>query len=163
MLSVTRGKEDSKVGRYKFMGFIKKTKYENIYEWAQKGEGSCFYCKEDKPIDKKFIGEKGICNECADAFKIGQIGADRHAIEHLSPDFKNHKEAVQWLLEHGANLEYKYKSNGIYFYDCINNEKAYKAMQEEIEKNGFAAMNEESMYSYNSVEISEDGHIHIVY
>lgn len=146
------------------MPFQIKKEYENIYEWVSGGPGTCFYCKEDKPIEIKLIGDKGICNECVAAFKIGNIGADRHAIEHLSPDFKSHSQAKKWLEEHGAKLVFKYKSDGTYFYDCINDEKRYKAFQEKLKKDGFVPIgSKEDLFSSNSVEISEDGFIHIIY
>jgi hypothetical protein len=81
----------------------------------------------------------------------------------LATGFNTHDEAKKWLEDHGADLEFKYKEDGIYFYNCINNEAAYLKMHEALAKNGFMAADREIMESYNSVEISEDGGIHIIY
>ncbi len=145
------------------MGFTKKTKYENIFEWYKLASGTCFYCNEVKPINIPLINDKGICDDCAKAFTIGHIGTDRHAIAQLATGLKSHKQAKKWLEDHGADLQFKYSDNGIYFYDCINNKAAYLKMHEALANNGFAAADREVMESYNSVEISSDGGIHIIY
>ena len=126
---------------------MKKIHYESIYDWIDSGKGTCFYCYQDKPIAIVLIGEKGICQECIDSFKIGHFGADRHVIGHLC-DVTTHKKAVAWIKKFGGKLDFEYSSDIGYdgevimchFYSGIN-------------KDG----------STNPVQISDDGSIHIVY
>lgn len=149
------------------MSFKKKTEYENLYDWAKSGEGTCFYCKEDKSINHLFnvmgIGDdKGICDDCAKDFTIGQMGADRHAVHALSPEFKTHGEARDWLKSKGAVLMETGYEDGTYFYKAINNMEAFKK-ELGLRKKGIYEIDDEILYATNSVEISEDGRIHIIY
>lgn len=142
----------------------KKKRYENIYSWNESGEGTCFYCKIDKPIEIELIGNKGICEECLNDFEIGNVGADRHVIQHIIPEFDTYKDVVKWFEDKGIKMIFKTKIDDTYIYDAINNESKYKEYQELLVSDGIIPMNEEFMYSSNSVEISKDGKsIHIIY
>ena len=83
------------------MLFRKKKTYEDVYKWRRQNNGTCFYCYEDKPVAYAFVGEKGICQECLDHFKIGHAGADRHVITYLTNGLTSHEETVEWLKKHG--------------------------------------------------------------
>lgn len=90
------------------MTFKKKIKYENMYNWAGADQGSCFYCKEDKPLAFSFFAgvQRGICQDCLDQFEIGNVGADRHVIEHVlhEQNFTTREDVVQWFKAHGVEL-----------------------------------------------------------
>lgn len=124
---------------------MKKTHYENIYDWVNSGKGTCFYCYQDKPIALKLMGDgKGVCQECIDNFKIGHFGADRHVIGHLC-DAKTHKQAVAWIRKHGGKLV-----------------DTGDTMDTEFGK-WFFYTGTSSGGDCNRVEICEDGTIHIIY
>lgn len=142
----------------------KKTKYESIFSWYEKEEGTCFYCRKDKPVEIKLIGDKGICKDCLNEFEIGNVGADRHVINHIMPKFNSYKDVVKWFENKGVKMVFHSKIEDTYIYDAINNESKYKEFQELLALGGIIPTNEELMYSSNSVEISEDGRsIHIIY
>jgi len=142
----------------------KKHGYENIFRWNESGEGTCFYCKGDKPVEIELIGEKGICKECLDNFEIGNIGADRHVIEQIMPEFDNYKDVVEWLENKGIKMIFNNKIEDTYIFDAINNESKYKEYKELLKSGGIVSMNREFMESSNSIEISEDGKsVHIIY
>ena len=90
------------------MTFKKKVKYENMYNWAGADQGSCFYCKEDKDLAFSFFAgvQRGICPDCLAEFAIGNVGADRHVIEHLLKvaELKSREAVIAWFQEHGVTL-----------------------------------------------------------
>jgi len=123
----------------------RKTYYENIYDWVKSEKGTCFYCYQDKPITIALIGEKGICQECIDTFKIGHFGADRHVIGHLC-NATTHKKAVAWIRKHGGKLT-----------------DTGDSMETEFGKWYFYLGTSTNGEEQNRVEICEDGAIHIIY
>lgn len=142
----------------------KKIKYENIYSWSQSDEGTCFYCKKDKPITAKLLGDKGICDDCLHDFEIGNVGADRHVLEKIMPEFNSHEEVAEWFEKMNVKMVLNDIIDDTYIYHAINDEKTYNDFRNKMKENGYAPLSEEYMYSYNSVEISEDGKIiHIIY
>lgn len=147
--------------------FKKKEQYENIYEWAESEDGTCFYCKEDKPVAEKLIGDKGICKECLDAFEIGHIGADHTLLGIIMPTFCTYWDAEKWLNAYGAGI----KMVDILDYDadetiCIYHQIRDKAAYEAGIKGLIAGSLIDGlsfMESYNTVEISLCGNVHILY
>jgi hypothetical protein len=123
----------------------KKTKYENIFDWASKTDANCFYCnqKHDDLALQLLSGGKGICKSCLDSFEIGHLSTDRHVIHQLMPDFKSRDEAKSWFEKYGKIVLDDVIDGGdqkVYLYDFIN------------------ANNDTTR-----LEILEDGSIHIVY
>ena len=150
------------------MLFRKKTTYENIYKWHRSNNGTCFYCYEDKPVAVPFIGEKGICQECLDHFKIGHVGSDRHLIAHLTKDIHSHEDAVQWLKKHGVKLAPTGHGENVHFYMAINNQGLFNTYHEFIYGNDDLStlssdVVKRIMDSYNDIEIYQDGEIRIIY
>ena len=104
------------------MLFRKKKTYEDVYKWRRQNNGTCFYCYEDTPVAYAFVGEKGICQECLDHFKVGHVGADRHVIAHLTIGIHSHKDAVTWLKKHGVKLAPSGgQKENVHYYMAINN------------------------------------------
>lgn len=151
------------------MAFQKKTKYENIHTWVSDGKGTCFYCYDDKPVALKLIGEKGICQECLDNFKIGNLAADWHVVSKLFPGFESYSEVSDWLKSLGAELEFIGEvTEDTVAYNVINNKEAYReylwrvAMGRSVGITGDELI--ELKNSFTRVEITKDGNgIRIVY
>lgn len=148
----------------------KKVKYENIYEWAKNGPGTCFYCKEDKPVALNLLGEKGICHECLDAFEIGNLAVDRHVVMKIMPRFADHYEAKEWFSNFGELrlVDTVRNSELWYLYDFVTKEQLAlpKPPVKEIAPGFIGYTPEAADYENNSktrLEISESGSVHIVY
>jgi hypothetical protein len=150
------------------MLFRKKKTYEDVYKWCRHKNGTCFYCYEDKPVAFAFAGEKGICQECLEHFKVGHAGTDRHVITHLTKSLHSHEETVEWLKKHGVKLAPNGQKNNIHYYMAINNLGTFNHYHDIIY--GCADINtvnrdtaERIMDSYNDIEIFKDGSIRIIY
>ena len=50
--------------------------------------------------------QRGICPDCLAEFAIGNVGADRHVIEHLLKvaELKSREAVIAWFQEHGVTL-----------------------------------------------------------
>ncbi|HEY3424674.1 MAG TPA: hypothetical protein VGL27_07755 [Negativicutes bacterium] len=150
------------------MKFRKKTTYENIYKWRRSNNGTCFYCYEDKPVAIPLVGEKGICQECLDQFKVGHVGTDRHVIAHLTRGIRNHQDAVDWLKKHGVKLAPNGHNDNVHFYMAINNPGNFNNYHDIIYGNDdTTAINSDIANkitdSYTDIEIFNDGEIRIIY
>jgi len=150
------------------MLFRTKKTYENCYKWHRQNNGTCFYCYEDNPIAYAFVGEKGICQECLDHFKIGHVGTDRHVITYLTNHCHSHKETVEWLKKHDLKLVPNGQKNSTHYYFGINNMGIFNNYCAIIY--GLTAIDtvnsatrEKIMDSYNEIEIFKDGGIRIIY
>lgn len=145
----------------------KKTGYENLYSWTKQSNANCFYCKkENQPLAHEFIEGKGICHSCLKDFEVGHLGTDRHVLHAIMPKFESHEEARDWLSQYGElvltdvlDIE---EDETVYKYHFINDKAAYEKTPQVL-PNGAMIPSEEWMQSYNDVEISSDGHIHIIY
>lgn len=141
-----------------------KTKYENIYDWSESGEGTCFYCKQDKDVAIKLIGDKGICKSCLDSFEVGRLSVDRHVLNHIMPEFKNAKEAINWFKK---NTPYRYDKKGEvndwYLYDCVYDEAVYKKHHAQLMSGELVGMTEDFMRMSDRIEFCKDGSVHIIY
>ena len=91
-------------------------------------------------------------------------------------DFKSHEEAVTYFKnKHGDNFVYAGsqfigKEDVVHFYDLILNEKAYYKGKKSIEEESFSYnLNADDgtdmnfTLSYQRVEITENGEIHMVH
>lgn len=150
------------------MLFRKKKTYEDVYKWRRQNNGTCFYCYEDKPVAYAFVGEKGICQECLDHFKIGHAGADRHVITYLTNGLTSHEETVEWLKKHGLKLTPNGQMNGVHYYFGINNMGIFNSYCAIIYGQvDIATVSNDTakkiMDSYNEIEIYRDGAIRIIY
>ena len=150
------------------MLFRKKKTYEDVYKWRRQNNGTCFYCYEDKPVAYAFVGEKGICQECLDHFKIGHAGADRHVITYLTNGLTSHEETVEWLKKHGLKLTPNGQMNGVHYYFGINNMGIFNSYCAIIYGQAdIATVSSDTakkiMDSYNEIEIYRDGAIRIIY
>ena len=150
------------------MLFRKKKTYEDVYKWRRQNNGTCFYCYEDKPVAYAFVGEKGICQECLDHFKIGHAGADRHVITYLTNGLTSHEETVEWLKKHGLKLAPNGLKNGVHYYFGINNMGIFNSYCAIIYGQvDIATVSSDTakkiMDSYNEIEIYRDGAIRIIY
>jgi len=150
------------------MLFRKKKTYEDVYKWRRQNNGTCFYCYEDKPVAYAFVGEKGICQECLDHFKVGHAGADRHVITHLTNGLTSHEETVEWLKKHGLKLAPNGQMNGVHYYFGINNMGIFNSYCAIIYGQvDIATVNSDTAKkikdSYNAIEIYKDGAIRIIY
>lgn len=150
------------------MLFRKKKTYEDVYKWRRHNNGTCFYCYEDKPIAHAFVGEKGICQECLDHFKVGHVGTDRHVITYLTKGLKSHEETVAWLKKHGLKLAPNGLMKDVHYYIGINNMGIFNTYCAIIY--GIADISTVSsdtakkiMDSYNDIAIFKDGSIRIIY
>ncbi len=150
------------------MLFRKKNTYENCYKWHRQNNGTCFYCYEDTPVAYAFVGEKGICQECLDHFKIGHVGTDRHIITYLTNPMHSHAETVACLKKYGLKLDPNGQKNGVHYYYGINNMGIFNNYCAIIY--GIIDINtvdkktkEKIMDSYNEIEIFKDGCIRIIY
>lgn len=147
---------------------FKKTVYESIFEWNDSNKGNCFYCKQFNQVEIQLIGQKGICKKCLDSFEIGNVGTDRHVIYQILPEFTNYKKVVEWFENMGIRMVLKdiidIDGMDTYIYDAINDEKKYNELQNKLKTKEILPFSKDSMYSSNSVEISENGqNIHIIY
>lgn len=150
------------------MLFRKKKTYEDVYKWRRQNNGTCFYCYEDKPVAYAFVGEKGICQECLDHFKVGHAGADRHVITYLTNGLTSHEETVEWLKKHGLKLTPNGQMNGVHYYFGINNMGIFNSYCAIIYGQvDIATVSSDTakkiMDSYNEIEIYRDGAIRIIY
>ncbi|MHC1715376.1 MAG: hypothetical protein AB9858_07345 [Acidaminococcaceae bacterium] len=150
------------------MLFRMKKTYEDVYKWRRQNNGTCFYCYEDKPVAYAFVGEKGICQECLDHFKIGHAGADRHVITYLTNGLTSHEETVEWLKKHGLKLTPNGQMNGVHYYFGINNMGRFNSYCAIIYGQvDIATVSSDTakkiMDSYNEIEIYRDGAIRIIY
>ena len=150
------------------MLFRKKKTYEDVYKWRRHNNGTCFYCYEDKPVAFAFAGEKGICQECLDQFKVGHAGTDRHVIAHLTKGLHSHGETVEWLKKHGVKLAPCGQKDNVYYYMAINNLGTFNHYHDIIYGNAdIKTVNSDTakrvMDSYNDIEIFKDGSIRIIY
>ena len=150
------------------MLFRKKKTYEDVYKWRRQNNGTCFYCYEDTPVAYAFVGEKGICQECLDHFKIGHAGADRHVITYLTNGLTSHEETVEWLKKHGLKLTPNGQMNGVHYYFGINNMGIFNSYCAIIYGQvDIATVSSDTakkiMDSYNEIEIYRDGAIRIIY
>ena len=150
------------------MQFRKKKTYEDVYKWRRHDNGSCFYCYEDKPVAYAFVGEKGICQECLDQFKIGHAGTDRHVIAYLTKSLKTHEETVEWLKKNGLKLMPNGRKNDVHHYIGVNNLGIFNSYcsiiydQVDISTIG-PNTTKKILDSYNDIEIFNDGSIRILY
>ena len=150
------------------MPFRKKETYEDVYKWRRHNNGTCFYCYEDKPVAYAFVGEKGICQECLDHFKVGHAGTDRHVITYLTNGMKSHEETVDWLKKHGLKLAPNGRMKDVHYYFGINNlgifnnycAIIYGLVDISTVDSATAKM---IVNSYNEIEIFKGGSIHIIY
>jgi hypothetical protein len=150
------------------MRFKKKTTYEDIYKWRRSNIGTCFYCYEDKPVAIPLIGEKGICQNCLDHFRIGHVGTDRHLIRHFTRSLHTHNETITWLKDHGVKLAPNGQSSNCHYYMAINNLEIFDRYYDIISGNGDAASLSSEVIkkiknSYTDIEIYNDGEIRIIY
>ena len=150
------------------MKFRKKTIYEDIYKWRRSNLGTCFYCYEDKPVAIPLVGEKGICQECLDHFRIGHVATDRHLITHLTKSLRTHDEAVDWLKKHGIKLAPTGQTDNCHYYMAINNPGTFDLYHDIIIGNGdlttlSSEVTKKIMNSYTDIEIFNDGEIRIIY
>lgn len=150
------------------MLFRKKKTYEDVYKWRRHKNGTCFYCYEDKPVAYAFVGEKGICKECLDQFKVGHAGTDRHVINYLTKGLKTHEETVEWLTKHGLKLSPNGKKKDVHYYIGINNLgifNNYCAIIYGVEDSSTISIDTQKkiMDSYNEIAIFKDGSIRIIY
>lgn len=150
------------------MVFRKKKAYEDIYKWRRSKNGSCFYCYEDKTVAVPLVGDKGICQECLDHFKIGHVATDRHLITHLTKGLRSHDETVLWLKKQGIKLAPTGEKDGIHSYMAINNPGIFThyyaivygaADLDTVDKNTRLKI----MDCYTDIEIFNDGDIRITY
>lgn len=91
------------------------------------------------------------------------------------PEFKSHDEARTWFKEKFGDNFFMVEimtvdDQKLYRYHLVTDRAAYDAFQKKqqaaMEKQGFYALQEEDMAGFmsnNTVEIFEDGSIHIVY
>ncbi len=150
------------------MKFRKKTIYEDIYKWRRSNLGTCFYCYEDKPVAISLVGEKGICQECLDHFRIGHVGTDRHLITHLTKSLRTHDEAVDWLKKQGVKFAPTGKNDSCHYYMAITNSGIFDFYHEFIYGNrDITTLSKEItkkiMNCYTDIEIYNDGEIRIIY
>lgn len=150
------------------MPFREKKTYEDVYKWRHHNNGTCFYCYEDKPVVFAFVGEKGICQECLDHFKVGHVGTDRHVIAHLTKNIHSHEEAVEWLKKHGVKLVPNGQKENVHYYRAINNMGNFNYYLDIIYGNvDISTLDIDTakkiMDSYNDIEIYKDGYIRIIY
>jgi len=150
------------------MLFRKKKSYEDIYKWRRSHNGTCFYCYEDKPVAVPLIGDKGICQECLDHFRVGHVGTDRHAILHLTKGLRSHDEMVLWLKKQGIKLAPTGYKGGAYSYMAINNPGIFDHYHDIIYGSAdIATVNSNTakkiVDSYTDIEIFKDGDILIHY
>jgi hypothetical protein len=150
------------------MMFRKKTQYEDIYKWRRSNIGTCFYCYEDKPVAIPLVGEKGICQECLDHFRIGHVGTDRHLITYLTQSLRTHNESVEWLKKHGVKLAPNGYNEHCHYYLAINNPEIFDHYHNFIDGNSDSTtlsseVAKKIINSYNDIEIFNDGEIRIIY
>lgn len=150
------------------MVFHKKKSYEDIYKWRRSDNGTCFYCYEDKAVAVPLVGEKGICQECLDHFRIGHVATDRHLIAHLTKGLTTHDESVLWLKKQGIKLAPISQKDGVNSYMAINNPGIFTHYYDIIY--GAADSNTvdkktklKILDSYTNIEIFKDGDIRISY
>lgn len=150
------------------MVFRKKKAYEDIYKWRRSKNGTCFYCYEDKKVAIPLVGDKGICQECLEHFRIGHVATDRHLIAHLTKSLRSHDEAVLWLKKQGIKLAPTGQKDGVTSYMAINNPGIFthyydivygSADLNTVDKNTALKI----MDSYTDIEIFKDGDIRITY
>lgn len=150
------------------MLFRKKKTYEDIYKWRRSNNGTCFYCYEDKTVAIPLVGEKGICQECLDHFRVGHVGTDRHMITHLTKSIRSHEGAVLWLRKQGIKLAPTGYNDGVHSYMAINNPGIFTHYHDiiygsadltTVDKNTATKI----MDSYTDIEIFKDGDIRIHY
>jgi len=150
------------------MLFRKKKIYEDIYKWRRSKNGTCFYCYEDKPVAVPLVGNKGICQDCLDHFRVGHVGTDRHLITFLTKSTHTHDETVLWLRKQGIKLAPTGYKDGVYSYMAINNPGIFthyndiiygSADLSTVDKNTALKI----MDSYTDIEIFKDGDIRITY
>lgn len=84
------------------------------------------------------------------------------------PEFNSHAEARKYFKDkYGDSFQLMDSDDSsgekIYFYKLILNKKVYMEMIEEMNRNGFASMSEERMFSSQDIQIFENGNIHIVH
>lgn len=138
---------------------FKKTQYENIYEWAEKSTGNCFYCNNSvERLALQLLGEKGICPSCLEAFEIGHLGVDRHVVHQITPAFKTEQEAYEWFAARGQVVRI-----GAGRYHFVNDHETYEEYRAKAEAGGIMLNPMRYMQSYNDLEIDRDGSYHIVY
>lgn len=150
------------------MVFRKKKTYEDIYKWRRSKNGTCFYCYEDKTISVPLVGDKGICQECLDHFRIGHVATDRHLITHLTKSLQSHDETVLWLRKQGIKLAPTGQKDGMKSYMAINNPGIFTHYYDivygsaditTVDKNTALKI----MDCYTDIEIFQDGDIRISY
>lgn len=150
------------------MEFRKKKTYEDIYKWHRSKNGTCFYCYEDAPVAAAFVGERGICQDCLDHFRVGHVGTDRHAIAHLTKKLRSHAETVAWLKKQSVKLAPNGCKNGVHSYLAINNLGIFDYYHDIIYGAADVDTVDEKTArkiwdSYNAIEIYPDGAIRICY
>ncbi|MBJ8108950.1 hypothetical protein JDS99_04635 [Bacillus cereus group sp. N6] len=84
------------------------------------------------------------------------------------PSFSSHDEARSWFINKYGNTFQLVNSEPIddqecYFYYLILDEKEFTKGRELLLKNGMLVTSIEYLGSYQSIEIFEDGRIHIVH
>ena len=150
------------------MKFRKKSHYEDIYKWRRSNLGTCFYCYENRPVAIPLVGEKGICQECLEHFKIGHMGTDRHVIAQLTKTLHTHDESVKWLNKQGVKLAPTGYKDNCHHYIAINNNDIFNRYYDVIYGNEDilpldSDIAEKIINSYNDIEIFNDGEIRIIY
>ncbi|MCP8970341.1 hypothetical protein [Ectobacillus ponti] len=151
----------------------KKREFEDIFAWAEDGNSKCFYCrdKEDAPLAVALVHGKGICHACLERFEIGHLGADRHVVDHIAPEFQSREEALRWFKQYGEVHFVDVvdeEQDDVYIYHFVNDPEKYRKYQEMLEemrsKGHLVHLldDREVEMSYNSLEIHKDGRYSIV-
>lgn len=88
--------------------------------------------------------------------------------EYNLPDFTNHDDARKYFKDKYADRVqllgvFPYNGERIYAYRLILNMEHYKKGIEKFEKNEFVEDNSEFLCSYQTIEISATGGIHILH
>lgn len=87
--------------------------------------------------------------------------------EEQLPEFQSHDEARTYFKnDFGSNFQLnnseEIDEEKVYFYYLIVHKENFYKFQKEMRKNGYSS-GTEGMMSYHSVEIWDDGRVHIVY
>lgn len=89
--------------------------------------------------------------------------------ENNLPTFFSHDEAREWFQEKYGQDKFQLTDSEIimgkkcYFYHLILNKDMYWEFFEALKKDGFVSDSDKYLGSYQSVEIFEDGFIHVVH
>ena len=88
--------------------------------------------------------------------------------EALLPKFNSHDEArIFFKGKYGDDFQMTgsdtFDDEKIYFYKLILDRKTHQEMHKELRRNGFCGMTKERMFCTQSIQIMEDGGVHIVH